>query len=284
MIPNEVVHYTKREIALEHILFEKKILFNQIGKTNDPKETQYWFFPIKIDGITRLHVNDDRNSLDNRDPHDESSRINKIANEVMKDEWKVFCVTKHTRSRKEKFGPNNQVEFEKNIFRYGYSHPRLWAHYGGCHTGVCIIFDGKKLDQNIQKTLSKKCKIFQGFVRYDNKYAISSWTLDVSGIEKSNERKYIREYFFQHYMSRFLIKTIDWESEYEYRWLVHSTTKKPEYVSIDGAIKSVIVGSDFPRVYEESLISLCKGLNIPAGQIKWSNGQPNIFPKCIYAP
>ena len=214
-----------------------------------------------------------------RDPR---ATIIKIANEVMKTEWKVFCVTKHFPSRKRQVGPD--IIIEDNVFRDGFCQPRLWADYGGRHSGVCLIFDGRKLDQNIQKTLSsKKCRIFQGSVKYNDRFAISAWGINNVETGKYDAKSLVREYFFQHYESCFLTKTSNWKSENEYRWLIHSPTKKPEYVSIEGAIKGVIVGADFPRVYEGTLKALCKELNIPAGRIQWVNGKPQVELESIYS-
>jgi hypothetical protein len=275
MIPKEVVHYTKKDTAMEKILFEKKIRFSLLGMTKDPRETKTWDFTIKTKTTSMLYLPDVVR------PHDLSYKINEIANKIMTNEWKVFCVTKHFRSNITKV---DNFSFENNYFKYGYSHPRLWADYGEQHSGVCLIFDGKKLNQNIHKALSPKCRIFQGSVTYNDLSAISAWEIDISEIEKHDAISLVREYFFLHYKSCFLTKTIDWKSENEYRWLIHNTTKKPEFVSIEGAIKGVLVGADFPPKYEETLKSLCKELNIPAGKINWSNGQPRVSHGSIYTP
>ena len=44
----------------------------------------------------------------------------------------------------------------------------------------------------------------------------------------------------------FLRKNHDWEAETEYRWLVYGKEHAPEFIPIEGAIKSVLVGVDFP--------------------------------------
>ena len=40
MIPIEVCHYTTKDNALKYILPEKRLRFNQIKYTNDPKESK----------------------------------------------------------------------------------------------------------------------------------------------------------------------------------------------------------------------------------------------------
>jgi hypothetical protein len=76
----------------------------------------------------------------------------------------------------------------------------------------------------------------------------------------------------------------DRRMNYEYRWLVHNSENKPEYVSIIGSISAVFVGDNFPKENEQSLIELCKELGIPIGKITWLNGIPIAQRASIYDP
>jgi hypothetical protein len=91
------------------------------------------------------------------------------------------------------------------------------------------------------------------------------------------ERK--RKSLLKHYNDNFLYKSPDWKIEHEFRWLVHSQDTSEIYVSIEKAIKAVIVGVDFHEVYMPSLNPLCNKLKIPpAYRINWINGIPQIMP------
>jgi len=46
VIPEKVYHYTKKETALETILFTQKLKLSQLGLTNDPYETKNWGFNV----------------------------------------------------------------------------------------------------------------------------------------------------------------------------------------------------------------------------------------------
>ncbi|MHC1740101.1 MAG: DUF2971 domain-containing protein [Anaerolineaceae bacterium] len=271
MIPNELVHYTKRETAIERIMYEKRIQFNLLGKTNDPRETKSWYHPLFIpnelidEGILRIPGR----------LISFTSPIHELVNEIIMKEWKVFCLTKHSNYNSKLAGPR---EFSK-----AYCHPRLWADYGGNHTGVCLIFNGKKLDQNIHNTLSQEYRIFHGSVEYNNLEAIGSYPIDVSRDSGLN-REELREYFIKYYKEFFLKKTMDWKSEHEFRWLIHDNKGEPIYIPILGAIKGVIVGPDFPKVYEPTIIMLCKELNIFAGKLRWFSGMPRVNLTEIYSP
>lgn len=270
MIPSELVHYTTKETALEHILYEKQIKFGLLGMTNDPKETKEWGFPLLIPMEESL-IN--KNNVSNNINF--SIAVQEIVNEVMMKEWKVLCLTKHSTS-------NHKQTLSKE-FSEAYSHPGLWAHYGENHSGVCIVFNQKKLDENIHNHLTNDFKIFQGSVDYNNLKAIVHYPIDVSNT-RINIKDAIREYFINNYKDCFLRKTIDWKSEHEYRWLIHDKKNDPIYIPTIGAIKGVIVGPDFPKVYETTLAILCKEMKIYAGKIHWYSGMPRVNKSAIYSP
>ena len=271
MIPNELVHYTNKEIALEHILYEKKIKFGLLGMTNDPKETKEWGFPL----LTTMEDSLFSKSKSTRNNIDFTISVQDIVNEIMTKEWKVLCLTKHS--------TYNHKRVLSEEFSRAYSHPGLWAHYGENHSGVCIIFNQKKLNKNIHNHLSKDHKIFQGSVEYNNIRAIVQSAIDVSN-SHLNINDLIREYFINNYEDCFLRKTTDWKFEHEYRWLIHDVKKEPIFIPISGAINGVIVGPDFPKVYETTLEILCKEMKIYAGKIHWYNGMPRVNKSAIYSP
>jgi len=164
----------------------------------------------------------------------------------------------------------------------------MWAQYAKNHMGVCLLFDGKKLDDNIRlyfELTGVNNPISRGFVRYDYdaSVTITPTHLDTEfQYERPTDR--IRKTLIKHYESNFLYKSPEWKTEHEYRWLVHSTDPADILIPIQNAIKAVIVGADFPKVYEISLRNLCEKLDVPAGRISWTNGRPYVNRYSIYQP
>jgi len=270
MIPKELCHYTKKDVALEKILFGKKIKLGLIGLTNDPKEGNQNKPVIMFSNISHQRE---------FNPWEFSDETEKIS----KDEWKVLCLTKHLQGRT----TNNTL---KNVvssrFRHGYSRPRMWAQYAENHTGLCIIFYGNKLNANINSALKdrEQCQIFHGEVTYRNYNSVESKWLDYSDIIKYGLTNGIRKHYSDNYQHYFLSKFPDWQGESEYRWLIHSPTKEPELISIEGTMKAVLVGSEFPKVYEPAIKKICKELNVSAGRMHWNNGMPDPNFLEIYDP
>src|SRR5215467_10292150 len=101
MIPNELCHYTRRETALEKILFNKTIRLGKLGLTNDPKET-------KTKSIQVLSDIADRGRVDYR-------KISKYDEKITKDEWKVLCFTESLHPEPER----TRQDMYLNCFSHG---------------------------------------------------------------------------------------------------------------------------------------------------------------------
>lgn len=267
MIPEEVFHYTKYEIALEAILYTQKLQLGQIGLTNDPYETKFCGFAI----------------FGNPKSQNEILEITYEANRIKREEWKVLCVSQNHSDLK----PQNSDKPERNHFLYGYTRSRMWAQYAGNHSGICLVFNGTKLDQKINEELSGRCKVFHGSVTYQDileRKSMEATQIDILKIRNKGLAEGLRSHFYEHCDGMFLRKSKDWEAETEYRWLVHNTHNSPEYIDIKGAIKEIIVGVDFPKVYEPSLIELSRNLEIPAGKLNWSSRMPYLSSGSIFQP
>ena len=264
-IPKELCHYTKRDTALEKILFNKQLKLGRLGLTNDPKETKSRTISVISDSEKQYSIFD----------------IAHRAERVMKEEWRVLCLTKHLRTRKGHSDRNHYL----NFFAPGYCRPRMWAQYAENHSGVCLIFDGRRLETEIDSKKGKGYKVFCGAVSYYNYDSVTSKSIDFFDIETLGLLNGIRKHYYNFYKHYFLSKYPDWRDESEYRWLIHSPRKKAdEFISIKGTLVAVLVGADFSKAYESLLKDLCKNLNVSAGRMCWKNGVPIAQFGSIYDP
>ncbi len=247
MPPKEVCHYTSRDTALEYILHNKEILLGNLNETNDPKETKLRTFQfISVPG--------------NR--FDVAGNVHAYGN--LKD-IKVLSTCCHNHPSQEIMNRQNDSE----DYKYGVSRSPMWAHYADRHKGVCIIFDGNALDENIRKKVevnggNLQTDICRGFVMYD-------FEASFAPSQGNNDDVYS---LMQNYESNFLRKSPEWKSEHEFRWLVVGNHSTKLLVSIENAIKAVIVGVDFHEAYRPLLESKRKELNFRLGRIDWIDGRP----------
>ncbi len=252
MIPEEVFHYTKKDVAIERIFFDKRIMLGQLGFTNDPKESK-----------TRLFL-DEQDHKPTDDWLGHYAPIMHEVNDILAKEWKILCVTQNH--------PDYMGGGDK--FRSGDCRPRMWASYAENHRGICLRFDSMKLNQQIEKELGQNSKIFHGPVVYDDNRAMTVKRINYLAVEKIGVREGMKTHLLENWEENFLVKSEDWRTEYEYRWLIHNEEDKPEYVSIEGILTGVVLGVDFPKAYLPIVKEFCSELNIPVGRIMWQSGNP----------
>jgi hypothetical protein len=267
MIPRELCHYTRKDTALEKILYTKKIKLSQLMFTNDPKESA----GMQGGFISPINMDPEAQSI--------AHEVRELASRIRLEEWKVLCLSRHRTERGVRSGILEPLS-------KGYGRPRMWAQYAENHAGICLIFNGKYLEENIRNAFESKdgITVYHGPVTYRNYGTV----IPLPPIDRSSPLRLgedeIRCFFHQNYKEIFLVKNLDWRNETEYRWLIHSTTQSAEYVSIEGALKSVLVGMNFPDVYLPALYELCKQLRVPAGRMFWTDGIPTALLDCIYKP
>lgn len=278
-IPEEVFHYTTMQTALEYILPSKELMLGQFGNTNDPKESKEWEYPIGLEfGDSRFDSSAEE--FNRADFFEYFDKVHEEANRVRKNEWKVLCVTQHNLELE--IGQDASPE---NPFMYGYARSRMWAQYSGNHTGVCLWLKGKEIDVVIRKQFGDYCKVVMGSIDYINE--VPEYITDNIPIDFERDQDIsigVRKSFVKYYKEFFLRKSTDWETEHEFRWLVHNENDSPLYIPIESVLEGVIVGADFNEVYEPSLIELCKDLSVPVGRIYWKNGRPKVGLTSIYNP
>lgn len=120
---------------------------------------------------------------------------------------------------------------EKSFFGAGYNHPRMWAQYASNNTGACIVINQKSLKRNNKKNLNG---VFNRLMYV--KYRQLLYDKDIK--DKGEARNFI-ETNYQHI---FFKKHIDWEHEYEKRFIC---IEGPEYLSIKNCIEFIILGRNF---------------------------------------
>ena len=118
-------------------------------------------------------------------------------------------------------------------------------------------------------------------MQYNNKKIFDLIPFNLEQLLELDETRIVevaREFFDENYADIFFLKSEDWVNENEYRWIVHSKNDDAEYVPINGALKDVYVGENFPEAYYPSLEVSCKKLEIEPKVLYWENGIPGVKP------
>jgi hypothetical protein len=253
-------HFTTHTTALEHIFPNQTIRFSPFSKTNDPRESKDWNFTFH----SKTEPSDYRELIS----------LQNEFNKTLKAHTKILCFARDVPLKDEWI---NWLHPGR-----GFSRPRMWAQYAGNHQGVCLVFDKQKLNRVIHENLKQKDHIYNGAVDYNisNYHAFS---LNLDEIKSKGFEEYIKNHLATNHKHLFLEKNNDWKDEAEYRWILFNKENTDyEYVKYKDALVAIILGIDFPPVYEIIIQSYCEKFNIHATRVYWENGGARIIP--IYNP
>lgn len=247
VVPKEVCHFTSKTTAIKKILKHRTIRFNDVISTNDPKETKERLFYFDELGA--------KNKFDPKGviiPLDFSNSVKERYRRYIS-ECKIFCTSCH----------NDLMSLVIDIssIQAQYSsvgRSSMWAHYANNHGGVCLVFDGEKLDENIKgQSRGKSYAIRHGLVMYDFERSFAPTKVFDIEYENYDTSERTRKSLVKHYKNNFLYKSPSWKPEHEFRWLVFTQSEKETLVSIENALKAVVVGVDYQHHFP-SLKILCK--------------------------
>lgn len=233
----QLFHYTRADVALINILPAMKIRAGLLKNTNDPRETADWGFPTTY--LPPFTPEEELSQLES------AGKANLEANRIRTEEWGLMSFSYDKLDDQQQTNPIASINYIP-----GFAMPRLWAHYGGNHTGVCLEFDGPELVREIQAAITQNGELFLGPMKYG--YEITSWPspeglayqFDYHEISSPDLRSGLRQHIKKYYKEYFLHKTSDWESEREYRMLIHSTVG-PFYFDIKKSLRHVFIGPLF---------------------------------------
>jgi hypothetical protein len=224
-----VYHYTRWERLLD--IAHSGFRLGSLAYMNDPRESKNWYL-----GHT---------TFGNREPID-SGKLWKEAADYRR-QVKVASFSQDIPGRTR----------EEIRFRSGYARPRMWAQYGGNHTGVCIVIDRDGLDKAIKSQLGgrENSWLVNGPVEYIDLPARdpSTQSVQVSETDSRSVGDLVRDYFYKYRERIFFVKHSDWRDEAEYRWVyydpdaMYGELREPRetFVNINGHVAALVLGADF---------------------------------------
>lgn len=248
-------HYTKAETAINFILKDKTLKFSKFHTTNDPRESKSWFF---IPGTN-----------ENRDLSKYSPEyLSKIMNPRIKTTTHLLC-----------FSMDKELTGQHLIDtpNRGFCKPRMWAQYGGNHTGVCLIFDIKSLTKEIRSNLNNKDWQANPVVYRDRLLAeiVSepAFIVNIDKLEEWGEEQYAFSHGQKFKDRLFFEKASDWENENEYRWVLFDSEDEI-YLEYKNALKGIMFGEYCSEETINKIVNLTKNDSIQFQQLKWRNCTP----------
>lgn len=257
-----VYHYTKLDVAASFILGgDRQLRLGRAKTMNDPLEHDT---RRRILGFAGNHLVPDQIDLFSR-------AIDTAARENVR----IFSAT-FDRPSIVVDHPNGPI-VTSPLLR-GLSHPAMWAHYAENHSGVCLVFDRKKLDSRILAA-ANSLAVRSGEVEYQPwlnfALAKAKATLDADTRPETAE-SWANRQILGLWEQLYLKKHEDWSYENEFRWLVIGKSPSDFFVQLKGSeLAAVIVGSECAPSNHAHVETLSKEWSAAARVMMWSDGTAN---------
>lgn len=256
-----IFHYTKLNIALEHILYDGKFRLSLLKDTNDP-----WEYKSKLLSMVGWSLPPEASKFYD-DAHPLIDRIIRQESRVM-----CFCSNKSptivlsTRKILEDPAPPS----------FGWSKSRMWAQYGENHRGICLVFSKKEIEAKFANATGAR---FTNHMTYTASAAapISGVTLNGNQLIKDGVESYCYNHIQLHSDDLFFIKNIDYRDECEYRVVVIDPDRQYASIDISEAIRGVIAGDRTPKVYHPMIRQQSENYGVEFRYVHWEKGKPFLF-------
>lgn len=260
---DQIYHYTTSRTCIESILFDRRLRFSPLSRTNDPLEYQDFIHAATGTDTTKEQL---------------AQLIYKgfSINEMVKHSCKICCFSIDAEP--------GSVPNATSLFHKGYAKSRMWSQYADYHRGVCMVFSLNRLYQivmteteSVNVPMESHVSVFHGIVEYDNYLRKLNDALDIEYTPEEISKSEIQR-VGDNAQAYLFSKLEDYKDEQEYRIVLHSSKGFLEgestYVRFLDALQCVILGCSFPIVYEQNIVSFSKKLGFGVVKMNWLHGIP----------
>jgi Protein of unknown function (DUF2971) len=254
-----VYHYTNHYTALEKILESGMIRLSPFSSLNDPGDSKGSSFSLSS------------KDFDNHDP--DLQEINRRANKFVKGNCQVLCMCRDREVERSVSSLHNYIR--------GFSLPRMWAQYSADHKGICFIFDRNILMEEIKRSCKDYGEVLFENVQYQSTHldALNAFGLDYDEILEASLEEVMVKKKISNYQQYYFTKAADWSAENEWRCVVSNCGKNNIHIPIEKSIEGIVLGSDFPKVYDVVAKEFSNQYSAELAQVHWKNREPIILPK-----
>lgn len=256
-------HYTDSETAFEKVVKEGQLRFSPYHRMRDPTEASPWVFGAAYfpDGFA------------GQEDELETRQLSEAEINELKHQSKLLALTQDALSG------YDLAHFHDALFSRGWARARMWQQYGDDHSGVCLVFDRERLIAAMKDGLeaASVSRFYEGPVRYAPSGIAGergALTLHLNNFKDKPMAEAIGEHLGQHYRELFLLKTLDWDSEHEYRLVAHRADDDYLHVPFGDSLIAIIVGHEFPNDQEPALRAACEAANAVPYRLKWLHEGP----------
>jgi Protein of unknown function (DUF2971) len=247
-------HFTRADVA-SLILDQNSVRMSPFENTNDPREAKDWFVtPVSAtSGFDPALFQDTQEALNIR----------------LKRETKVTCFSVDGEPK----GNRDEEPLER-----GWAHPRMWAHYGDNHHGVCLVFDKPRLEEAFRQELEHRGELDAGNVAYSdmNPALTRAFVMNMTEVSALGVDAAIDAHAAQNVGTLLFTKLSDWATEMEYRFVLRGRDASFEFVDLCDTLLAACVGTDYPDSDGSGVLARLRTRSVPTFRVQWINGHPSL--------
>jgi hypothetical protein len=159
-------------------------------------------------------------------------------------------------------------------FGRGWARARMWEQYAEAHKGVCLMFDRERFAEHVYADLHRQLNVrpYENPVEYTPRGG--ELTLNIGEFPTPVPADFVRKYIEDNHHELFFKKTLDWETEHEYRFATTAPPGEPLYAHYGDALVGIIVGEKFPDWQRASAIESARQAGLEPQLMLWDNNHP----------
>ncbi len=248
-------HYTTREAAFEHILPTQRLRFSTYEQMRDPLESRPWQF------TGAWFVNPEN-------PHLGETQLFSF----YQGSHGVFRLAHLLALTVDAEGYASNAEH----FAKGWSRARMWEQYAENHAGVCLVFNQERLKANLAADLESQLGIrpYNRHVEYSQTGGESYINLPLGQFPEEIDDAFVQQYIEMHNDELFFQKTLDWQTEHEYRFVTTASPDSPLHADYGDALVGIVVGWKIPDWERPAAIEAAHAVGIEPVEMNWNMGRP----------
>lgn len=298
-------HYTRADTAFTHILPSGLLMMNPYARMRDPlenKEPRFHeaFATVVVRPGTKAKMQIVRTRLPNDtsaprvlgEPSESdqalADHLSRVGTAIRRSRDGVHLLSLTA-------GETGAASGIDRIFLCPWSRPRMWEQYAENHAGACLVFDRLKLQAAIRQDLQAHGRYWEGDVKYTPAgfaasagARIGSVKVDVT-VRATDEALAddVRRHVVEHHRDFFFLKTADWATEQEYRFVFEEAIDQPKvpaertpayFVPYGDSLMFVIVGERFSAWQVDGARNVTHAAGAQFTLMEWQGGVPNPSP------
>jgi hypothetical protein len=161
-------------------------------------------------------------------------------------------------------------------FAKGWARARMWEQYAENHAGVCLVFDRERFTANVEADLHRQLDLhpYHRRVEYSETGGESYYNLPLGQFPDEVDDGFVQKYIEDHNDELFFQKTLDWQTEHEYRFVTTASPDEPLYADYGDALVGIVIGWGIPDWERPAAIAAAHAVQIEPVEMNWTMGTP----------